>query len=70
MRRVRQKEANLRELLLQHVAFKRLIDRNRKTEEKEGSPKYAFLALEELITRVRTVLKIGKIGFFLVNRFR
>ena len=40
MRRVRQKEANLRELLLQHVAFKRLIDRNRKNEDKEGPPKY------------------------------
>ena len=38
-RKVRQKEAMLRELLLQHVAFKRLIERNRKTEAKDGKPK-------------------------------
>jgi len=40
-RKVRQKEAMLRELLLQHVAFKRLIERNRKTEAKDGKPKSA-----------------------------
>lgn len=38
-RRVKHKEAVLKELLLQHVAFKRLIDRNRKSQENSSTPK-------------------------------
>ena len=34
-RRVKHKEGVLKELLLQHVAFKRLLERNRRNEEEK-----------------------------------
>ncbi|CAG5113811.1 Oidioi.mRNA.OKI2018_I69.chr2.g7901.t1.cds [Oikopleura dioica] len=58
-RRVKHKEGVLRELLLQHVAFKRLLERNRKNEEeKEKKHSKAVVQLPFIVVNMSRETKI------------
>lgn len=58
-RRVKHKEGVLKELLLQHVAFKRLLDRNRRNEEeKEKKHSKAVVQLPFIVVNMSRETKI------------